>query len=206
MLFDLDGVLVDSRTCIELVWHAWAAERGFDPAPFLRVAHGRRISETIRLVRPDLDAVAETRVLDAMEAVETRGLHPVPGAVELVARLSDTQWAVVTSGSRVVATLRLRTAGLPIPRVFITADDVRRGKPDPEGYLLAAARLSVTPRDCLVFEDSPTGLAAGQAAGMPVIAVLTTHPPTELAGAVSRLDSLAALRLDAGPAGLSLGF
>jgi sugar-phosphatase len=204
LLFDLDGVLVDSRSCIELVWHAWATERGLDPAPFLRVAHGRRISETIRLVRPDLDAAAEAAVLDAMEEVETRGLHPVPGAAALVARLSDTQWAVVTSGSRVVATLRVRTAGLPIARVFVTADDVRRGKPDPEGYRLAAGRLGVEAPDCLVIEDSPTGIAAGKAAGMRVIAVPTTHPVDVLVGADVQLDSLAALRVDSGPAGLTV--
>lgn len=206
ILFDLDGVLVDSRKCVELVWHAWAAERGLDPAPFLKVAHGRRISDTMRLVRPDLDAVAEARVLDAMEEVETWGLSPVPGAAELVARLSDMQWAVVTSGSRAVATLRLRTVGLPIPPVFVTADDVQRGKPDPEGYLLAARRLGVESADCVVIEDSPTGLAAGKAAGMRVIAVLTTHAPAALADAEAQLASLAKLRLDARPAGLTLGF
>jgi len=206
LLFDLDGVLVDSRRCIELVWHAWAAGRGLDPAPFLRVAHGRRISETIRLVAPELDAVAEAAVLDRMEEVETRGLSPAPGAGNLVAQLADTQWAVVTSGSRLVATLRLRTAGLPIPPVFVTSDDVRRGKPDPEGYLLAAAGLGVPPRDCLVLEDSPTGLAAAKAAGMRVIAVLTTHAAEALAGADARANSLAALRLEAGPAGLVVGF
>ncbi len=207
ILFDLDGVLVDSRRCVELVWHAWAAERGLDPAPFLKVAHGRRISETIALVRPDLDAAAEAAVLDAMEETETRGLEPVPGAAELVARLGDNEWAIVTSGSRAVATLRLRTVGLPIPPVFVTAGDVARGKPDPEGYGLAARRLGVEPRDCVVLEDSPPGVAAGKAAGMRVIAVLTTHSADALADADARLDTLAALRVDAaGAAGLTVGF
>ncbi len=207
ILFDLDGVLVDSRRCVDLVWHAWAAQRGLDPAPFLRVAHGRRSSETIRLVRPDLDAAAEARALDAMEEVETRGLDPVPAAAALIARLTDTQWAVVTSGSRAVATLRLRTAGVTVPPVFVTSDDVRRGKPEPEGYLLAARRLGAEPADCLVIEDSPPGVAAGKAAGMRVIAVLTTHAAEALVEADARLDSLAALRLDAaGPAGLIVGF
>ena len=197
---------MDSRRCIEIVWHAWATERGLDPAPFLKVAHGRLISDTMRLVAPDLDAVAEARVIDAMEEVETRGLEPVPGAAALVARLGDARCAVVTSGSRMVATLRLSTVGLPIPRVFITADDVRRAKPDPEGYLRAAHRLGVEPADCVVIEDSTTGLAAGKAAGMRVLAVLTTHTAAALADADAQLASLSALRLDVGPAGLTLGF
>ena len=209
ILFDLDGVLVDSRECIELIWHAWAAERGLDPAAFLRVAHGRRIAETLRLVAPLLDAVAEAAVLDAMEEVETRGLRAAPGAAGMLRQLSEAQRAIVTSGSRVVATLRLRTAGLPIPGVFVTAGDVARGKPDPEPYLLGASRLGVAPADCVVVEDSPPGVGAGKAAGMRVIAVLTTYPAAALSGADARLGALADLRVrSAAPAstGLTLDF
>ncbi len=195
ILFDLDGVLVDSRECIELIWHAWAGERGLDPAEFLRVAHGRRIAETLRLVAPQLDAAAEAAVLDAMEEVETRGLRAAPGAAALLRQLSEAQRAIVTSGSRPVATLRLRTAGLPIPGVFVTAGDVQRGKPDPEGYLLAARRLGVAPADCVVVEDSPPGVGAGKAAGMRVIAVLTTYPAVALSSADVRLGALADLRV-----------
>src|SRR5947208_2322614 len=189
ILFDLDGVLVDSRECIELIWHAWAAERGLDPADFLRVAHGRRIAETLRLVAPQLDASVEAAVLDAMEEVETRGLRATPGAAALLRQLSEAQRAIVTSGSRAVATLRLRTAGLPIPDVFVTAGDVKQGKPYPEGYLMAAGRLGVAPSDCVVVEDSPPGVAAGKAAGMRVIALLTTYPTAALTGADVRLDA-----------------
>jgi sugar-phosphatase len=161
----------------------------------LRVAHGRRIAETLRLVAPQLDAVAEAAVLDAMEEVEARGLRAAPGAAALLRQLSEAQRAIVTSGSRAVATLRLRTAGLPIPGVFVTAGDVERGKPDPEGYLLAAGRLGVAPSDCVVVEDSPPGVAAGKAAGMRVIAVLTTYPAVALSGADVPLDALADLRV-----------
>ena len=206
ILLDLDGVLVDSRRCVELVWHAWAAERGLDPAPFLAVAHGRRISETIRMVRPDMDAAAEAAVLDAMEETETRGLAPFPGAADLVAALGESRHAVVTSGNRMVATLRLSTAGLPAPRTFVTAGDVRRGKPDPEGYLLAAGKLGVAPEDCLVIEDSPPGVAAGKAAGMRVVAVLTTHAAEQLALADVRLGALAALRVDGAGTGLDVSY
>src|SRR5437588_7993647 len=195
ILFDLDGVLVDSRECIELIWHAWAAERGLDPAAFLRVAHGRRIAETLRLVAPQLDATAEAAVLDGMEEVETRGLRAALGAAGLLRQLSEAQRAIVTSGSRAVATLRLRTAGLPIPGVFVTAGDVKKGKPDPEGYLLAASRLGVVPADCVVVEDSPPGVAAGKAAGMRVIALLTTYPAAALMGADARLSALADLQV-----------
>ena len=196
---------MDSRRCVERVWHAWAAQRGLDPAPFLKVAHGRRISETIRLVRPDLDARAEAAVLDALEETETGGLVAFPGAAELLARLPETQRAIVTSGSVPVATLRLGTAGLPIPRTFITSGDVARGKPQPDPYLLAAARLGVQPADCVVIEDSPPGVAAGKAAGMRVVAVLTTHAAGQLAAADVRLGALAALRVEAaGTAGLSV--
>jgi len=196
---------VDSRRAVERVWHAWAAQRGLDPAPFLKVAHGRRISETIRLVRPDLDARAEAAVLDAMEETETGGLVAFPGAAALLARVPETRRAVVTSGSVPVATLRLGTAGIPIPRTFITSGDVARGKPQPDPYLLAASRLGVQPADCVVIEDSPPGVAAGKAAGMRVVAVLTTHAAGQLAAADVRLGALAALRVEAaGTAGLSV--
>jgi sugar-phosphatase len=201
MLFDLDGVLVDSRECIERVWRAWAAARGRDHRDFLRVAHGRRTSETVRLVAPELDAGAESAVLDAMEAVEASGLVAFPGAHELLAAIPSGRWAVVTSGSLPVATLRLGTAGIVPPAVFITAGDVRKGKPDPEGYLAAAGRLGLCPSDCIVVEDSPTGVAAGKAAGMRVVAVATTYPPDALAAADVRLPALAALRVRPGDDG-----
>jgi sugar-phosphatase len=179
---------------IEQVWREWAAAKGRDFRDFLRVAHGRRTSETIRLVAPELDPRAEAAALDAMEAVETRGLVAFPGAEALVRCLPQDRWAIVTSGTAAVATLRLRTAGLPVPAVFVTADDVRRGKPDPEGYLAAAARLGVAARDCVVVEDSPTGVAAGKAAGMKVIAVLTTYPAAAVAEADVIVAALSALR------------
>jgi len=201
VLFDLDGVLVDSRACIEHVWRAWAAARGRDYRDFLRVAHGRRTSETVRLVAPELDAAAESAVLDAMESVEARGLVAFPGVQALLAAIPAGRWAVVTSGSLPVATLRLGTAGITPPAVFITAGDVRKGKPDPEGYLAAAARLSLRPSDCVVVEDSPTGVAAGKAAQMRVVAVATTYPRDALAAADVQLPAISAIRVRAGSAG-----
>jgi sugar-phosphatase len=196
LLCDLDGVLVDSRRTIELIWRTWAASRGVDAAPFLQVAHGRRIAETLRLVAPELDVTREVAALDRMEEVETRGLAPAAGAAVLIRQLRDDQWAIVTSGSRAVAALRLGTVGLAAPPVFITASDVTRGKPDPEGYLLAADRLKVPPRACVVFEDSPPGLAAGKAAGMRVIALLTTHTATHLGDADARVGALSDIGIE----------
>jgi sugar-phosphatase len=201
VLFDLDGVLVDSRECIEHVWREWAFARGRDHRDFLRVAHGRRTSETVRLVAPELDALAESIVLDAMEAVEARGLAAFPGVHALLAALPTGRWAIVTSGSLPVATLRLGTAGIEPPAVFITAGTVRKGKPDPEGYVAAAGRLSLRPSDCVVVEDSPTGIAAGKAARMRVVAVATTYPPEALAASDVRLPALDAIRVLPGRAG-----
>lgn len=207
VLFDLDGVLVDSRDCIELIWRTWAAQRGLDYEPFLRVAHGRRTSETLRLVAPELDPAAEVAKLDAMEEMETRGLRAMAGAIELLRLLPETRRAVVTSGSRAVATLRLTSTHLPIPQVFVTAEDVARGKPDPEGYLAAARRLAVPPDQCTVVEDSPPGVAAGKAAGMQVIALATTHALAALGDADIRLPALSGLRVGAiDGAGLTLEY
>ena len=204
ILFDLDGVLVDSRAAVAWVWRDWAARRGIDPEPFIRVAHGRRISETLRLVAPHLDVAAETAALDALEEAETRGLAAAPGATALLGRIAPGRWAIVTSGSRAVATLRLRTAAIAPPAVFITAEDVAVGKPDPEGYLAAAARLGTAPAECVVIEDSPPGVAAGKAAGMTVIAVATTYPPDALAGADLCLPDLTHVRVAVTATGLAL--
>jgi sugar-phosphatase len=201
ILFDLDGVLVDSRLAVEAVWRKWAAPRGLDPEPFIRIAPGRRTSETLRLVAPQLDAAREVAVLDAMEEAETHGLTAVAGAVDLLEALGPEQWAIVTSGSPAVASLRLAAGGLSQPRVFVTGDRVRRGKPDPEGYRLAARLLGLPPAGCLVIEDSPPGVAAGRAARMRVIGLATTHEPAALREADFRIERLSVLEFRAGPTG-----
>lgn len=193
ILFDLDGVLVDSRPLIDGIWRSWAAGRGLEAEPFLRVAHGRRTSETLRQVMPSLDIAAETAALDAMEETMGEGLVPVAGAGELLASLDPAGWAVVTSGSRAVATLRLRAAGLPLPAVMVTGNDVTRGKPDPAPYLLGARWTGADPGACLVVEDSPAGVASGKAAGMRVVAVTSTHAAGDLRAAdvvIARLSDL----------------
>lgn len=193
ILFDLDGVLVDSAACVEKSWRDWSARHGLDPERVLAVAHGRRTTETIPFVAPHLNVAEEVAALAAIESVTTAGVLAVPGARELVESLPPNAWAIVTSGVRSVATLRIRHTGLPMPRVLVCADEIERGKPDPQGYLVAAERLGVQPAMCVVIEDTPPGLAAARAAAMRSIGIAGTYPPESLSMAdyvVPRLDAL----------------
>lgn len=201
LLFDLDGVLVDSTPSIERVWTKWARDRGLDAKAVIRAAHGRPTSETIALVGPDLDAQTEIDILAAAELDELDGTAAVQGAAELVGCLPIDRWAIVTSGANSIAEARLRWVGLPIPRVLITADIVRRGKPHPDGYLMAASRLGVRPDDCIVLEDSPPGVQAAQAARIRSIAVLTTHTRDELSCADNIVQDLSDIRVRTVPSG-----
>lgn len=195
ILFDLDGVLVDSAAVVERVWNRWRERHGLDLPDLVRRAHGRRSMETIREVAPHLDADAEVRWLENAELSDTEGLAALPGAHEALTALAERERAVVTSGGRPLATLRLGHVGLPIPKVLITAEDLREGKPSPEGYLAAAERLRIDPTDCIVVEDTPPGIEAGNAAGARVVAVATTFPVERLRHAERIVPSLAALAL-----------
>ncbi len=190
VLLDLDGVLVDSTAYVERQWRDWAACRGLEAEPFLRVCHGRRALETIRLAAPELDA--ETEVARFAEFVRDNGEHlgAVTGAHQLIQGLPGGLWAVVTSGVRASAIRRMGDAGLPIPRVLIGAEDVQDGKPSPECYLLAAARLDVAPVGCVVIEDAPAGVEAARAAGMRTLALASTHPAADLRAATLIITSL----------------
>ena len=164
-----------------------------DPESVIAVAHGRRAIETVQLVAPQLSAEAELDSLAASESTTSEGVYEITGARELLEMLPADKWAVVTSGIRAVAEFRLRHAGLPVPPVMICADEISRGKPDPEGYLTAAERLGYSPAECLVIEDAPAGIESARAAGMRVIAITTTYPPRMLTGAdaiVERLTDL----------------
>jgi mannitol-1-/sugar-/sorbitol-6-phosphatase len=193
LLFDLDGVLVDSTSYIEEQWRGWAVRKGLAPEPFLKVCHGRRAVETIRLAAPHLDAEAEVSAF-VPPANDNTPLAPIEGAAELLKMLPPGTWAVATSGPRAGAVDRLRRAGLPIPAVLVGAEDVVQGKPSPDVYLEAARRLGVAPADCVVVEDAPAGVEAGRAAGMRVIALTTTHSREELS-ADAYAESLAALQV-----------
>lgn len=206
VLFDLDGVLVDSTPSVERVWRGWADLHGLDVTGILAVAHGRRTAETISLVAPHLDAEAEAKRLEAKEIEEAANVLTIEGAAALLETLPPERWAVVTSGTRALAHARLRACGLPIPEAFVGAEDVRRGKPEPECYLRGAKLLGVGPDRCVVVEDAPSGIAAGRAAGAAVIAVTTTHPASELSGANAVTETIGNLqaRLDAGDYALEL--
>jgi len=196
VLFDLDGVLVNSTECVERHWRRWAVEHLLDLDEIMRVAHGRPTVETIRLVAPHVPAEEEAARLNAAEAFDTDGVAAVEGAAQLVRVLPEDAWAIVTSGTRDTARTRLRHTGMPMPSVLITADDVKRGKPNPEAYLLAAARLDVGPETCVVIEDAPAGIRAARAAGMRVIAVATTHSQAELGEADVRAKRLTDIHCD----------
>lgn len=186
LLLDADGTLVDSTAAVERTWRVWAAEYGVEAEAVLRVCHGRRSEETIaQFVRAEEVERAVAR-LDELELMDLDGIAPCPGADELLAELHGvhrTPWAVVTSCTVPLVTTRMRAAGLPLPEVLVTAEDVAAGKPDPEGYRLAAQRLGVPAGRSVVVEDAPAGVRAGRAAGAAVAAVTTTHPAEELAEA-----------------------
>ncbi len=198
LLFDLDGVLIDSTICVTRHWEAWARRHGLDLDDVMREAHGVRTIETMRRVAPHLDVEKEEERFAAREVVDTEGVVALDSAARLLNGLPQDVWAIVTSGSHELATARLRRAGLPIPRTLVGADDVRRGKPAPEPYLVGAERLGVAAEGCVVVEDAPAGIQAARAAGMRVIGITTTHPREELAGCEVVIDRLSALRIATG--------
>jgi sugar-phosphatase len=186
-------VLADSNAIAERVMREWGERHGVPFASILAVHRGRPTVETVRLVAPRLDAVAEARAIEAVEAEDTEGLVAFPGAARLVVAASRARWAIVTSGGRRLAANRLRRIGLPAPDILVTADDVTRGKPAPDPYRLAMARLGVDAAHCVVIEDAPAGVASARAAGACVVAVASTTAPHELRGAdvvVPALDDL----------------
>lgn len=206
VLFDLDGVLVDSAACVEATWRRWASEHHLDPGAVIATAHGRRTIDTVRLVAPHLLAENEVAALGASESTTTAGIFEVPGARALVDHLPSAAWGIVTSGIQSVAAQRIQHTGLPMPRVLICADEVRVGKPDPEGYLAAAHRLGVAPEGCVVVEDAPAGLDAAAAAGMQSIGIAGTYRPEMLRAATYVLESLSRLRVQSAPRQLPIEF
>ena len=195
VLFDLDGVLVDSARVVVRTWHTWARTKGLDAERFTEIAHGRRPAETIRLIAPDLDAEAEAAELERLEVNDTDGILQIEGALELLRSLPEGSWTVVTSGSRALASGRMRHVGLPLPERFVTADDVSSGKPHPEAYLKGAEILGASPKTCVVIEDAPAGVQSAKAAGMRVVAVAATHRAEDLHEADVVLGALSEMRV-----------
>jgi len=196
-LFDLDGVLVDSREVVERTCRRWALRHQLDPEKVLRIAHGRRTRDTVTAVAPHLDIAREVAWLDAAELADVEGLREVPGVRQFLATLPAGSWAVVTSCGPALARLRLTSVGLPVPEILVTSDDVSYGKPAPDGYQLGAKRLGQDAAACVVFEDAPPGIAAGRAAGARVIALSTTHPDADFSGAAAVIPDFTTARVRA---------
>ncbi len=204
ILFDMDGVLLDSRRAVERTWRRWAALHRVPAEPILRVAHGRRTWDTLREAVPELATREEVAWLDAAELEDGEGIRPIAGARELVSAIPAGRWTIVTSAGRELAARRLAAVGLELPESAVTSEDVKRGKPAPDGYALAAARLGTSPHACLVVEDAPPGILAGKRAGARVLALTTTHAPEQLSGADLLLQDLRRVRVTAGQSGLLL--
>jgi sugar-phosphatase len=198
VLFDMDGVLVDSTPAVARVWTSWALEHGLVPDEVVRQAHGRPSLATIIELLPRGDHHAEDREVERREIEDIADVVALPGALRLLQAIPEGRWAVVTSATRALAEVRLRVAGLPAPKHLVTASDLQRGKPFPEPYLKGAEILGIAPADCVVAEDAPSGVISGKAAGARVLALLTTADKAELLGAGADwiADDLSALSLE----------
>jgi sugar-phosphatase len=207
ILFDMDGILISSLGSVERSWTRWAEARDIDPEHACRMAHGRRSIETVAMLRPDLDAQAENRLIEQMEIDDTDGITVLPGVPRLLAALPAASWAVVTSATGALAKVRLAAAGITPPQVFISADSVSQGKPNPAPYLAGAALLGFAPQDCVVFEDAAAGARAGRAAGCVVVATTFSHPMASLDAAHYLIEDLTAVEASIAPGGgLALRF
>src|SRR5215470_12299390 len=198
ILFDLDGVLVDSTPAVARVWSWWARKHGFDPDETVRRAHGRPSIATIRELLPNADYEEENREVERREIEDVEGVVPLPGTLELLQALPLERWAIVTSCTKTLAHVRIRAAGLPEPKFIVTSNDIRNGKPDAEPYLKGAQALSFAPKNCVVIEDAPAGIRSGKAAGSQVVALQTTEQDELLraAGADYIVRDCSALKLD----------
>jgi sugar-phosphatase len=206
LLFDMDGVLINSTPAVARVWRRWAMERGFDPDEVVERAHGRPSLTTVREYLPSADHEAENHEVERREIEDLEGVVPLPGALDLLSSLPEDRWTIVTSCTRPLAQVRIKAAGLPLPKKLITSNDIVHGKPDPEPYLKAASLLGFAPRDCVVVEDVPPGIRAGKAAGARVIAFKTTVPESALldAGVNWVLNNCSDIRAASASSGLRL--
>jgi mannitol-1-/sugar-/sorbitol-6-phosphatase len=206
ILFDMDGVLVSSIGSVVRCWRQWAEIYDVPNAEIYEVPHGMRAIDIVKSLRPDIDPLEGLRVIEDLEMADTLDLTVLPGAKVLLERLPVERWAIVTSATRRLLVGRLEAAGLPVPERLISADDVERGKPDPEPYRRGAELLGLRPEECVVVEDAPSGVGSGKAAGCRVLGVLGTHSAEELHEADWVVGSLEDLVVRANAAGLELRF
>jgi mannitol-1-/sugar-/sorbitol-6-phosphatase len=197
LLFDMDGVLIDSTPAVARVWRRWAIEHGFNPEEVVGRAHGRPSLTTVREYLPNSDHEKENREVERREIQDLEGVVPLPGSLELLASLPEERWTIVTSCTRRLAEVRVAAAGLPVPKKLITSSDITNGKPHPEPYLKAASLLGFPMAKCIVLEDVPAGIRSGKSAGARVIAFKTTTREAELreAGADWILNNCGDIRL-----------
>jgi sugar-phosphatase len=198
LLFDMDGVLIDSTPAVARVWTDFAQRHGLDAAEVVHRAHGRPSIMTVREYLPDGDPLAENKEIERGEIADLDGIVPLPGARELLGALPSGRWTIVTSCTRRLAEVRLKASGLPWPEVFVTSSDITNGKPAPDPYLKGAELLGFPAHDCVVVEDAPAGVRSGKAAGARVIALCTTMAGRELreSGADWVLRDCAAISMD----------
>jgi sugar-phosphatase len=204
LLIDIDGTLVDSLPAVDRAWTNWAKRHQMDQDEVLTKIHGRRSLDSLRLLRPDLDAEEENAWLRHAESIDTEGVIPIPGALDLIGKLPAGCFAIVTSGTSDVAHARLTAVGIEIPAVGVYGEDVADGKPHPAPYLLAASRLNVDPKDCLVFEDTTAGIASGKAAGMKVVALATWQSADDLKHADAIVPNFLSVAVTSGDDGLTV--
>ncbi len=204
VLFDMDGILISSIGSVERSWTRWCRMRGVDPDYAISVIHGRRAIDSLRAIRPDLDAEKELEILEDFEVEDVDDIVVLPGVRELLKALPHDRWTVVTSATERLARVRLETAGLPVPDVFVHGDTVTEGKPHPAPFLSGASLLGVPPNACVVFEDSTSGVAAGKAAGCTVVATLFTHPTDDLHAADYIVQDLTGITLRAHASSIEL--
>lgn len=206
LLFDMDGVLISSIGSVSRCWRQWAVMYDIPNAEKFNVPHGQRAIEIVKMLRPDIDAEEGLRVIEDLELADTADLKVLPGVKALLESLPAERWAIVTSATHRLLLGRLKAAGLRVPSRIISADMVEHGKPDPEPYLRGAELLGLTPANCVVVEDSPSGVGAGRRAGCRVLGVLGTHVISELTYATWIVPSLAyvGVRSDGGALSISL--
>ncbi|HMG03755.1 MAG TPA: HAD family hydrolase [Edaphobacter sp.] len=206
LLFDMDGVLVSSIGSVRRCWQRWAAMYGVPNADTYEVPHGMRAIEIVKQLRPDIDPLEGLRVIEDMEIKDTEDLKVLPGVKALLESLPPERWAIVTSATRRLMLGRLEAAGLPLPERIVSADDVERGKPDPEPYRRGAELLGCRPEECIVVEDAPSGVGAGKAARARVLGVIGTHTIEELHEADWVVPSLEGVVAKSNNGGLELTF
>ena len=204
ILFDMDGILISSLGSVERSWTKWANLRGVDPAYALSVIHGRRAVESIAMMRPDLDSAEELKIVEDIELADGEGITVLPGVKELIEALPRERWTVVTSATESLARMRLEAAGFVLPARLVTAESVSEGKPNPAPYLAGAALLGYAAEECVVFEDSASGVAAGCAAGCVVIATTFSHEAEDLECADYLVRDLTGISAQLSPDGESL--